>query len=98
MVLVSAPLGIVYSRRGVLGGVAASIFIFAAMYFLRGTFLAFGQSGQIPAFVAAWATNFIFAGIGAMLLYYRSLNRQPPDMKSLLDGSYFRKLFNLPSS
>jgi len=98
MVLVSAPLGIVYSRRGMLGGVAASIFIFAAMYFLRGTFLAFGQSGQLPAFVAAWATNFIFASVGAMLLYYRSQNRQPPDMKSILDGSFFRKLFNLTSS
>ena len=98
MVLVSAPLGIVYSRRGMLGGVAPSIFIFAAMYFLRGTFLAFGQSGQLPAFVAAWATNFIFASVGAMLLYYRSQNRQPPNMKSILDGSYFRKLFNLPSS
>lgn len=98
MVLVSAPLGIVYSRRGVLGGVAASIFIFASMYFLRGTFLAFGQSGQIPAFIAAWATNFIFATIGAMLLYYRSRNRQPPNIKSILDGSYFRKLFNLSSS
>lgn len=78
MVLVSAPLGIVYSRRGVLGGVAASIFIFASMYFLNGTFLAVGQSGRLPAFVAAWATNFIFAGVGAMLLYYRSQNRQPP--------------------
>ncbi len=98
MVLVSAPLGIVYSRRGVLGGVAASIFIFASMYFLRGTFLAFGQNGQLPAFVAAWATNFIFAGIGAMLLYYRSQNRQPPDMKTILDGSYFRKLFNMTST
>jgi len=98
MVLVSAPLGIVYSRRGVLGGVAASIFIFAAMYFLRGTFLAFGQNGQLPAFIAAWATNIIFATIGGLLLYYRSQNRQPPNMKSLLDGSYFRKLFNMTSA
>jgi LPS export ABC transporter permease LptG len=97
MVLVSAPLGIVYSRRGVLGGVAASIFIFAAMYFLRGTFLAFGQSGRLPAFVAAWATNFIFAGIGAMLLFYRSQNRQPPNLKSILNLSFFRKLLNQPN-
>ncbi len=98
MVLVSAPLGIVYSRRGVLGGVAASIFIFASMYLLRGTFLAFGQNGQLPPFIAAWATNFIFAIIGAMLLYYRSQNRQPPTIKSILNGSYFRKLFNLSSA
>ncbi len=97
MVLVSAPLGIVYSRRGVLGGVAASIFIFAAMYFLRGTFLAFGQSGRLPAFVAAWATNFIFAGIGAMLLFYRAQNRQPPTLKSILNLSFFRKLLNQPN-
>lgn len=98
MVLVSAPLGIVYSRRGVMGGVAASIFIFASMYLLRGTFLAFGQSGKLPAFVAAWATNFIFAAIGAMLLYYRSQNRQPPSIKTIFDGSFLRKLFGLASS
>ncbi len=83
MVLVSAPLGIVYSRRGVLGGVAASIAIFAAMYFMRGTLIALGQSGFLPAFVAAWGTNLFFAIIGGLLLFYRSRNRELPKLRNL---------------
>ena len=83
MVLVSAPLGIVYSRRGVLGGVAASIVIFASMYFMRGTFIALGQSGLLPPFVAAWGTNLLFAIIGGLLLFYRSRNREMPKLSSL---------------
>lgn len=83
MVLVSAPLGIVYSRRGVLGGVAASIVIFASMYFMRGTFIALGQSGYLPPFVAAWGTNLLFAIIGGLLLFYRSRNREMPKLSTL---------------
>ncbi len=83
MVLVSAPLGIVYSRRGVLGGVAASIAIFASMYFMRGTLIALGQSGYLPPFVAAWGTNLVFAILGALLLFYRSRNREMPKFRDL---------------
>ncbi|MFV1993988.1 MAG: LptF/LptG family permease [Verrucomicrobiales bacterium] len=76
--LVAAPLGIVYSRRGALGGVAAAIFIFFTMLFLDHTFLALGQGMYIPPFAAAWSTNFIFAGFGLILLALRSRNRNIP--------------------
>ncbi len=81
MVLVSAPLGIVFSRRGVLGGVAASIIIFASMYFLNGIFLALGQGGYLPAVIAAWMTNVIYGAVGGVLLYYRAGNRTLPRLK-----------------
>jgi lipopolysaccharide export system permease protein len=75
VILIAAPLGIVFSRRGVLAGVASSIFIFFGMMFLDKLFLAFGKHGSIPAFAAAWGTNVIFAGVGLFLLYMRSTNR-----------------------
>ena len=84
MVLIAAPLGIVYSRRGVLGGVAASIVIFALMYFLSGSLVAAGQGGYLPPIVAAWGTNFVFGLVGAILLWARARNREIPTVKSLL--------------
>lgn len=83
MVLIAAPLGIVYSRRGVLGGVAASIMIFAMIYFLSGSFVAAGQGGYLPPAIAAWGTNLIFGAVGAVLLWARARNRELPTPKSL---------------
>ncbi len=83
MILVAAPLGIVYSRRGVMGGVTGAICIFALMYVMRGTFLAMGHSGVMPPFLAAWTTNAIVALIGLVLLWFRAHNREMPKLKSL---------------
>jgi lipopolysaccharide export LptBFGC system permease protein LptF len=97
MVLIAAPLGIVYSRRGVLGGVAASIFIFALIYFLSGTLTAMGKGRYLPPFIAAWATNFIFAGVGAALLFYRAKNREIPTFKTLM-SRYRARRSSTPAS
>ena len=75
-VIIGAPLGIVYSRRGILGGVAASMIIFFAILFLSSLFLALGQSASIPPLLAAWATNLIFGSVGAYLLWSRSQNKE----------------------
>ena len=75
VVLIAAPLGIVYSRRGLLGGVAYSIFIFAAIFFLTSTFTKAGEAGYLSPISAAWLANALFAGLGAVLLYYRARNR-----------------------
>ncbi len=91
MVLVSAPLGIVYSRRGVLGGVAASIVIFALMYVTRGTLIALGQAAYIPAGLAAWGNNLIFALVGCILLWFRARNREVPKLKTLIRRLFSRK-------
>ncbi|RZA04980.1 MAG: LptF/LptG family permease [Moraxellaceae bacterium] len=78
VVFIAAPLGIVFSRRGVLAGVASSLFIFFIMILLRHLFLALGKGGRIDPFMAAWLPNVFFFGVGLVLLYLRSANRELP--------------------
>ena len=81
VVLLAAPMGIVYSRRGILGGVAAAVALFFAMVFLSSLALAFGKGGRLPAPVAAWSPSLIFLGVGAWLLWFRSTGRDLPKIK-----------------
>ncbi len=78
VVFLAAPLGIVFSRRGVLAGVASSIFIFFAMIFITNLCLALGKGARISALSAAWFPNVFFGLIGLVLLYYRHTNRDFP--------------------
>ena len=82
IVLVAAPLGIVYHRRGVLAGVAGSIFVFVAMLLLTDLFLTLGKNNRLSPFVAAWTPNLVIAAIGLVLLYFRSTNRDLPSLFS----------------
>ncbi len=82
IVFIASPLGIVFSRRGVLAGVASSIFIFFSLFFLSYLFLALGKGGRIPPLVAAWAPNTAFAVVGLVLLWMRSTNRDLPMLKN----------------
>lgn len=75
VVFIAAPLGVAYSRRGVLAGVAGSIFIFFGMMFLDKLFVALGKGGRIPAVAAAWGPDVFFAALGFILLYLRATNR-----------------------
>jgi lipopolysaccharide export system permease protein len=81
VIFIAAPLGIVYSRRGVLAGVAGCIFIFAAMGFIEKLFLALGKGDRIPAILAAWSSDIIFALVGCYLLWLRANNREFPTLK-----------------
>ena len=81
VIFIAAPLGIVYSRRGVLTGVASCIFLFAAMGFIEKLFLALGKGDRIPAFVAASTSDILFAIVGCFLLYLRSNNRELPRLR-----------------
>jgi lipopolysaccharide export system permease protein len=78
VVFIAAPLGIVFSRRGVLAGVAASLFIFFIMILVRYLFLALGKGGRLDPLVAAWLPNAAFLGVGLLMLYVRSANRELP--------------------
>jgi lipopolysaccharide export system permease protein len=75
VVFIAAPLGIGFSRRGVLSSVATSIVLVFVMNFLTHLFLALGEGSRVPAWTAAWLPNLIFAVIGLYLLYLRSTNR-----------------------
>ena len=76
VILMAAPLGIGFSRRGVLSSVAASIILVFAMNFLTHLFLALGEGDRISSWAAAWTPNLIFAVIGLHLLFLRASNRE----------------------
>jgi hypothetical protein len=48
------------------------------MNFLVHLFLALGEGARVPAWVAAWTPNVLFAAIGLYLLYLRASNREAP--------------------
>jgi LPS export ABC transporter permease LptG len=76
VVLIAAPLGIGFSRRGILSSVAASIILVFTMNFLTHLFLALGEGDRVPGWAAAWTPNLIFTIIGLFLLYLRATNRE----------------------
>jgi lipopolysaccharide export system permease protein len=78
VVCIAAPLGIGYSRRGVLSSVAAAVILVFSNNFLVHLFLALGEGDRVPAWIAAWTPNILFAGIGLYLLYVRASNREAP--------------------
>ncbi|MDQ8192325.1 LptF/LptG family permease [Roseibacillus persicicus] len=75
-VLLAAPLGISFARRGRGGTVAVAVILSGLMLFCAEVFLAFGDSGRIPAIPAAWATNGIFLLV-ALALIQRRLKGRP---------------------
>src|SRR5262249_12893860 len=82
VVFIASPLGIVFSRRGVLASVASSIFIFFAMILLRYFFLALCKGDRLNPTLAAWLADILFFSIGLILLYFRSSNRELPKLFS----------------
>ena len=81
VVFLAAPMGIVYSRRGIVGGVAVAIGLFFSMAFLSTLFVAFGKGQRISPFTAAWVPVIFFFLIGLALVWYRSTNRDLPKLK-----------------
>jgi LPS export ABC transporter permease LptG len=75
VVFLAAPMGVVYSRRGILGGVAMAIGLFFALVFTSSLFIALGKGARVSPFVAAWLPIIVFFGIGVLLLWFRSTNR-----------------------
>ena len=87
--LAAAPLGIVFSRRGMMGGVAAAMLIFFGMLVFTNLFLALGQGMHMPAFFGAWATNIALGGLGLLLLWQRSGNRELPKLNLATVRNWF---------
>ncbi len=80
-VTVAGALGIVYSRRGILGGVAAAIGIFFTLIFADKVFIALGKGSHVPPVIAAWMPLIIYFLIGCWLVWLRSTNRDLPKLK-----------------
>jgi len=81
VIFVAAPCGIVYSRRGVLGGVALAIGLFFSLVFFSNLFVALGKGGRVSPFTAAWGPMIAFFLVGVVLLWMRSTNREMPKFK-----------------
>jgi lipopolysaccharide export system permease protein len=78
VVCIAAPLGIGYSRRGVLASVATAVILIFSMNFLTHFFLALGEGGRISPVIAGWTPNLLFGAIGLYLLYLKATNRDAP--------------------
>jgi len=81
-VLIAGPLGIIYSRRGLMGSITLAILLFFFLILGSSLFLALGKGYRINATVAGWAPVLFFAAIGAVLLWMRSTNRELPYLRS----------------
>jgi LPS export ABC transporter permease LptG len=75
IVLLAAPLGIVFSRRGTAGGIALAIFLSAGIMFSSTVFLALGESGYLHPALAAWGTNIVATSIALILIQRRLVGR-----------------------
>ena len=87
-VLVAAPLGISFSRRGVLGGVAGAILALIGLVFLNQLFVSLGKGMKISAWLAVWMPHLIVGSIGLILFAFRSRNRDLPSLSWLF--KYFK--------
>ncbi len=76
VVFIAAPLGIVYSRRGILGGVALAIALFFLQFTMGSLFVALGKGGRLSPVMAAWLPYAFFMMVGFALLWLRSTNRE----------------------
>ncbi|MEI6560458.1 MAG: LptF/LptG family permease [Verrucomicrobiota bacterium] len=86
VVLFTGPLAIVFSRRGVLSGIAGAIFLFAGMTFFTFLMLAIGKGSRVSAITAAWSPIVIFSCIGLFLLYFKGTNREFPKLATLFSS------------
>jgi LPS export ABC transporter permease LptG len=75
IVLLAAPLGIVFSRRGAAGGIALAIFLCIGMLFSSTVFLALGESGYLSPVWAAWGTNMLATTLALVLIQRRLVGR-----------------------
>lgn len=75
LVLLAAPLGIVFSRRGAAGGIALAIFLCAGILFTSTVFLSLGESGYVPPVWAAWGTNILATAVALVLIQRRLVGR-----------------------
>ena len=68
VVLIAIPFGVASGRRNLFVGVAGSVFICFTFFVLQQVGLAMGQGDRLPAWLAAWLPNLIFAVTGLYLM------------------------------
>ena len=66
VVLIAIPFGVAPGRRNLFVGVAGSVFICFTFFVLQQVGLALGMGGFLPASLAAWLPNLLFAAVGLL--------------------------------
>jgi lipopolysaccharide export system permease protein len=67
VVLIAIPFGAQSGRRNLFFGVAGSIFVGFVYFVLQHVSQGLGMNGQVPAWLAAWLPNLLFAAGGIVL-------------------------------
>lgn len=83
VIFIAGPLGVIYSRRSILGGISLAVGLFAALLFADNLFLALGKGSRCSPWIAAWGPNIIFLSIGCYLLWIKATGRELPKIKWL---------------
>jgi lipopolysaccharide export LptBFGC system permease protein LptF len=68
MTLLAVPFALSAGKRGALTGVATAIGIAVVYWIVSGLFEAMGNVNQLPAILAAWSPDIIFALLGGYFL------------------------------
>jgi lipopolysaccharide export LptBFGC system permease protein LptF len=68
MAVQAIPFALSMGKRGSLTGIAAAIGLAVAYWAIEGTFEALGNVNMLPALLAAWSPDLLFALMGAYLL------------------------------
>jgi LPS export ABC transporter permease LptG/LPS export ABC transporter permease LptF len=69
LMLLGVPLGVDSRRGGKSAGFVFTILLVFVYYFLSSTGIQLGHQSRLPAFIAVWAANFLFAAAGIFLLW-----------------------------
>ena len=69
LMLVGVPLGVASRRGGKSSGFVFTILLVFLYYFLSSIGIALGLQNKLPAFVAVWTANALFAAAGTFLLW-----------------------------
>ena len=69
LMLVGVPLGVVSRRGGKSSGFVFTILLVLFYYILSYTGISLGRQNRLPAFLAVWLANLLFAGGGLFLLW-----------------------------
>ncbi len=69
LMLVGVPLGVASRRGGKSSGFVFTILLVFVYYFLSSTGIALGHQNKLPAFLAVWTANLLFAVVGTFLLW-----------------------------
>lgn len=76
LMLVGVPLGVASRRGGKSSGFVFTILLVFVYYFLSATSTKLGQENKLPAFLAVWSANLLFAVAGTFLLWQMATGGQ----------------------